>query len=68
MREQAQVACAYPILWNDRCDYDAALPRLAGYPDQRSPCIDAVYAALAERLDLPVWTFDHHFDVMGSAI
>jgi predicted nucleic acid-binding protein len=29
---------------------------------------DAVYAALAERLDLPVWTFDHHFDVMGSAI
>jgi predicted nucleic acid-binding protein len=27
---------------------------------------DAVAAAVAERLKLAVWTYDHHFDLMGS--
>jgi hypothetical protein len=30
--------------------------------------VDAVVATLAEQLDLPVWTFDHHFDVMACPV
>jgi predicted nucleic acid-binding protein len=29
---------------------------------------DAVTAVLARRLELPVWTYDHHFDVMRIAV
>ena len=28
------------------------------------PAIDAVAAALSWRLDLPVWSYSHHFDVV----
>jgi hypothetical protein len=27
-----------------------------------------VVAVLADQLQLSVWTFDHHFDVMGTAV
>jgi predicted nucleic acid-binding protein len=30
--------------------------------------VDAVIAEVADRLDAPVWTFDHHFDVMGANV
>jgi predicted nucleic acid-binding protein len=30
--------------------------------------VDAVNAEIADRLGLPVWTYDHHFDVMGSRV
>lgn len=44
--------------------YDAAVVRLAELPDQSITLFDAVVAELAVHLSLPVWTFDHHFDVM----
>jgi hypothetical protein len=28
----------------------------------------ALTAVLSEELDLPVWTYDHHFDVMASYV
>ncbi len=45
-------------------DYEAAADLVSGYPDQRLSVFDAVTAVLSERLGLPVWTYDHHFDVM----
>ena len=45
-------------------DYEAAADLISGYPDQRLSVFDAVTAVLSERLGLPVWTYDHHFDVM----
>jgi len=45
-------------------DYDQANQRLLGFRDQRMSLFDAVLATVSQRLKLPVWTFDHHFDVM----
>lgn len=45
-------------------DYIEAERLLAAYQDQPLTLFDAVLAVLAARLGLPVWTYDHHFDVM----
>ena len=45
-------------------DYKQALARVKSFPDQRISLHDATLAALATRLGLEVWTYDHHFDVM----
>lgn len=45
-------------------DYLAAMQRVACFPDQRITLFDAVTAVMAERLNLSVWTYDYHFDVM----
>lgn len=45
-------------------DYKNASWRLLRYQDQKISLVDAVIAEVAERLEIPVWTFDHHFDVM----
>ena len=46
-------------------DYDKAHVRVLRYQDQDISLYDAVIAEISERLEAPVWTFDHHFDVMG---
>ncbi len=45
-------------------DYEAAVGLISGYPDQPLSMFDAVTAVLSEKMGLPVWTYDHHFDVM----
>jgi predicted nucleic acid-binding protein len=45
-------------------DYHAAMSRIQRYRDQAFTLFDVVLAILSERLALPVWTYDHHFDVM----
>jgi len=45
-------------------DFDAAVERLRSFPDQSLSIFDAVLAVVSERTGVPVWTFDHHFDVM----
>lgn len=45
-------------------DYGRAIATLQGLADQRITLVDATVAALATRLGLEVWTYDHHFDVM----
>jgi predicted nucleic acid-binding protein len=45
-------------------DYRQAFTRVRGLPDQRVTLVDATMGALAMRLGLKVWTYDHHFDVM----
>jgi predicted nucleic acid-binding protein len=32
--------------------------------DQNLTLVDATLAALASRLKIEVWTYDHHFDLM----
>ena len=41
-------------------DYDRAIARVLRYPDQDISLADAVVAEISERLDVPVWTYDHH--------
>ncbi len=45
-------------------DYLGAVGRLGAFPDQPITLFDSVLALLSERLGIPVWTYDHHFDLM----
>jgi predicted nucleic acid-binding protein len=49
-------------------DYARGLTMVQALPDQSITLIDATLAALATRLGLDVWTYDHHFDVMRVGI
>lgn len=48
-------------------DYVQAMNRIRAYNDQPFTMVDSVIAVLSERLNLPVWTYDHHFDIMRVA-
>lgn len=45
-------------------DYATAMERVQRYPDQDVSLFDALLAVLSKRFATPVWTFDHHFDVL----
>ncbi len=49
-------------------DYLAGATKLATFKHQSITLFDAVSAVLAERLGIPVWTYDHHFDVMRANV
>jgi len=49
-------------------DYRRAIDRVRAFPDQSITLVDATLAAMAMRLGLQVWTYDHHFDVMGVPV
>lgn len=55
---------AAPLVNPTSEDFRLAFARLRSLPDQRITLFDAVTAAVATRLGLEVWTYDHHFDVM----
>jgi len=49
-------------------DYRQATTRLQTLGDQPITLFDATVAAVAIRLQLHVWTYDHHFDVMRVSV
>lgn len=49
-------------------DHKKAVGRVLRYPDQDISMADAVNAEIADRLQVPAWTYDHHFDIMGSRV
>ena len=49
-------------------DYRSAALLVRAYPDQPLTMFDTVLAILSQRLGSPVWTYDHHFDVMRADI
>lgn len=49
-------------------DYRSAIAQVRSLPDQSVTLVDATLAALAGRLDIPVWTYDHHFEVMRTSV
>ena len=64
----AQMTAGAGLLNPHRDDYLAACRRVGAYADQAITLADALVAVLADQLHLSVWTFDHHFDVMGVAV
>jgi predicted nucleic acid-binding protein len=48
--------------------YAAAVAMATHYKDQDITLFDSLAAVVAKDLRWPVWTYDHHFDVMGSAV
>ncbi|MGD0760816.1 MAG: PIN domain-containing protein [Candidatus Sulfotelmatobacter sp.] len=49
-------------------DYREAIARIGALADQPISLFDATLAAMATRLGLQVWTYDHHFDVMRVGV
>lgn len=49
-------------------DYRRAATQVLAFSDQSITLVDATVAAIASRLGLQVWTYDHHFDVMQVAV
>jgi predicted nucleic acid-binding protein len=49
-------------------DYRHAIVRVQSLKDQPITLFDALVATLAHRLDMKVWTYDHHFDLMRVAV
>jgi|SRR5579872_3827083 len=45
-------------------DYARGRNTVRSHKDQRITLVDATLAAIALRLGVEVWTYDHHFDVM----
>jgi predicted nucleic acid-binding protein len=58
--EVSETALVNPVA----ADYSRAVMTVQALTDQRITLMDATLAALAMRLNLEVWTYDHHFDVM----
>ena len=49
-------------------DHKKSVRHVLRYPDQDISVADAVNAEISDRLRIPIWTYDHHFDVMGTEI
>ena len=49
-------------------DYQEAAELLQTYKDQKLSLVDGVVAVLAEQLRVSVWTFDTHFDSLGTSV
>jgi len=49
------------LLNPEAADYMIAAAQLDRFPDQPITLVDAVTAVMANRLGMPVWTFDRHF-------
>jgi predicted nucleic acid-binding protein len=49
-------------------DFRQAFLRTQALPDQTISLFDATLAALSKRLNVPVWTYDHHFDLLRAPI
>ena len=60
LKEMASAALVNP----NAEDYRQAIDKVSSLKDQSITLFDALVASLAQRLNLQVWTYDHHFDVM----
>ena len=49
-------------------DYARAGTTVRAFADQNITLIDATLGALAVRMGLDVWTYDHHFDLMRVGV
>lgn len=49
-------------------DYVEAGERVRSYQDQAITLFDALLAVMSDHLKVPVWTYDHHFDVMRISV
>jgi predicted nucleic acid-binding protein len=47
-------------------DYASAISLIQRFADQDITLFDAVLHVVAQRLELAVWTYDHHFDILAT--
>jgi predicted nucleic acid-binding protein len=51
----------------DEQHYAEAFTLVLKYPDQDITLFDALLHVVSTRTGIPVWTYDHHFDILGTA-
>jgi hypothetical protein len=39
---------------------------LARLPDQDITLVDSISHVMSRRLGIPIWTYDHHFDILRA--
>jgi uncharacterized protein len=60
-----EISSGAELIHPTSADYELAVQILQRLPDQAITLFDATSAALSQRLNLSVWTYDFHFHVMG---
>jgi len=60
-----EVLDGFMLLNPEAGDYVSGCKRMARFHDQPFTLFDAVAAVLSCRLEIPVWTYDRHFELMG---
>lgn len=50
----------------EEVDYLQAFETVRRFTDQSVTLFDALMAAYATHTNLPIWTYDHHFDILGA--
>lgn len=48
--------------------YFAAIDKVREFPDQTITIVDALTAIISIQLNLPVWSYDYHFDIMRVTV
>jgi len=48
--------------------YFAAIAKAQQFPDQTITIVDALTAIISMQLDIPVWSYDYHFDIMRAKV
>lgn len=63
-----EVRASTPEITPTSADYLSATTLVRRYPDQTITLFDALTATMAVRLGIPIWTFDHHFDILRAPV
>lgn len=50
----------------EEADYLVAFETVRRFTDQPVTLFDALMSAYAARNNMPIWTYDHHFDILGA--
>jgi predicted nucleic acid-binding protein len=64
----AEVADGVTLVNPTQEDYLAAMAQIRSYEDQPLTMFDGLLAACGKRLEAPIWTYDHHFDLMRARV
>ena len=49
-------------------DYAQGITQSQTYKDQALTLFDTLLRSVSTRLTIPIWTYDHHFDIMRSRV
>jgi predicted nucleic acid-binding protein len=63
-----QIVEGVELINPDPNDYLEATELVARFSDQKITLFDGITAILANRLEVPVWTYDYHFDLMPVSV
>lgn len=56
------------LVYPSAVDFQVIPEVLQRYADQTITLCDAMTGVMGDRLSLPIWTYDFHFDVMGCKV